>query len=67
LVGRLLGELSAGSTVLTVNNLVTSHDYMRLRARLVSVLRRHPAALREVLAAFNEADAEGTRQIDVVA
>jgi hypothetical protein len=57
LVAKLLGDLSSGSTQITNNVLVTSPDYMRLRARLVGILRRHPAALRDVLLAFNETDA----------
>lgn len=66
LTGRLVGQLSTGSV--TINqNLIASPSYIGLRTKLLSVLRRHPAALKEVIAAFAEAEVEPATAIEVPA
>jgi hypothetical protein len=59
---KITGELAA-STSVTVNSLVLSTDYVRLRGELLNVLSRFPEAKEAVAAAFRKFGQEAATQM----
>jgi transposase-like protein len=57
LAARCLGELQMGGAT-TVNNLLISPDYVRLRALLLKALRPYPEAVKAVAGALRQVEAE---------
>lgn len=55
-VNRMLLRIT-GETAPTDANLIRSPQYLRLKADLLAVLKKHPAALADVAAAFDTAEA----------
>jgi hypothetical protein len=61
LTARVTGELTAANAkAASVVNVATSEEYLAMRAQLITVLRRHPNALRDVLETFGAFEAKAT-------
>lgn len=62
LVARLVGQFATHHTT-TTTHLLVSPSYLKLRHVLVTTLRRHPAAARDVSAALAELEREAAGEI----
>lgn len=58
-IGTMMNSFADSHARVINQNLTISPDYIRLRAGLISVLRKHPGALKDVLALLSEIESVG--------